>query len=89
MMSEKFYLKWNDFKDIRISAFGNLRNNVDFADVILACGDGQQVKAHKVLGGSEPFLSEHFEDDTTPSSAYFHARIEIRRSCRYCYYLYC
>ena len=45
MMSENFYLKWNDFKDIRISAFGNLRNNVDFADVILACGDGQQEKS--------------------------------------------
>ena len=84
MMSEKLCLKWNDFKEIRISDFGNHRNNVDFADVILACEDGQQVKAHKVLGGSEPFLTEHSEDDTSPSSACLHARIEIRRSCRYC-----
>ena len=57
MMSEKLCLQWNDFKDIRNSAFGNLRNEVDFADVTLACEEGQQVKAHKViLASASPFF---------------------------------
>ena len=58
MMSEKkLCLKWNDFKDIRNSTFENLRNYVDFADVTLACEEGQQVKAHKViLAAASPFF---------------------------------
>ena len=46
-MSEKLCFQWNDFKDIKDSAFVSLRNDVDFADVTLACEDGHQVKAHK------------------------------------------
>ena len=36
-MAEKLYLQWNDFKDNVNSAFGNLREDEDFADVTLAC----------------------------------------------------
>ena len=58
-MSEKLCLQWNDFQDnIRI-AFGNLREDNDFADVTLACEDGQQVEAHKViLAASSPFFQK-------------------------------
>ena len=39
------------------SAFGNLREDKDFADVTLACEDGQQIEAHKViLAASSPFF---------------------------------
>ena len=31
------------------SAFENLSDNNDFADVTLACEDGQRVEAHKVM----------------------------------------
>ena len=31
------------------SAFENLSDNNDFADVTLACEDGQRVEAHKVI----------------------------------------
>ena len=41
MMSEKLCLQWNNFKDIKNSAFGNLSNNVDFADVTLTCGKSE------------------------------------------------
>ena len=41
-MSEKLCLQWNDFQDNIKSAFGNLREDNDFADVTLACEDGQQ-----------------------------------------------
>ena len=36
---EKLCLQWNDFKDNAISAFGGLREDLDFADVTLACED--------------------------------------------------
>ena len=56
-MSEKLCLQWNDFKVNVASAFGNLRENNDFSDVTLACEDGEQVEAHKViLAASSPFF---------------------------------
>ena len=54
-MSEKLCLQWNDFKENVVNAFGNLREDNNFADVTLACEDGQQVEAHKViLAASSP-----------------------------------
>merc|ERR1712129_594572 len=50
-------LKWNDFQKNALSAFGTLRDDLEFADVTLACEDGQQVEAHKViLASSSPFF---------------------------------
>ena len=58
-MSEKLCLQWNDFQDNVKIAFGNLREDNDFADVTLACEDGQQVEAHKViLAASSPFFQK-------------------------------
>ena len=58
-MSEKLCLQWNDFQENIKSAFGNLREDNDFADVTLACEDGQQVEAHKViLAASSPFFQK-------------------------------
>ena len=56
-MSEKLCLQWNDFQDNIKGAFKNLRKENDFANVTLACEDGQQVEAHKViLAASSPFF---------------------------------
>ena len=48
-MTEKLCLKWNDFQENTNAAFGSLRNDNDFSDITLACEDGQQVEAHKVI----------------------------------------
>ena len=48
-MAEKLCLKWNDFQENINSAFGRLRKDDDFTDVTLACEDGQQLEAHKVI----------------------------------------
>ena len=54
---EKLCLQWNDFCDNISSAFGDLRDDKEFTDVTLACEDGQQVEAHKVvLISSSPFF---------------------------------
>jgi hypothetical protein len=56
-MTEKFCLKWNDFQANISTTFGSLREDRDFSDVTLACEDGQQVEAHRViLAASSPFF---------------------------------
>ena len=58
-MSEKLCLQWNDFKANISSAFGRLRDDKKFTDVTLACEDGQQMEAHKViLAASSPFFEK-------------------------------
>ena len=66
-MSEKLCLQWNDFKANVNSAFGRLRDDKEFIDVTLACEDGQQVQAHKVvLIASSPFLLNLFKKNKHP-----------------------
>ena len=56
-MSEKLCLQWNDFQDNINTAFGKLKGDDEFSDVSLACEDGQQFEAHKViLISSSPFF---------------------------------
>ena len=55
--SEKFCLQWNGFQENVNTAFAALRKDNDFTDVTLACQDGHQVEAHKViLAASSPFF---------------------------------
>ena len=49
MSSEKLCLKWNDFQENFLSGFKDLRSDEEFTDVTLACEDGQQIGAHKVV----------------------------------------
>ena len=66
-MSEKLCLKWNDYQDNVNSAFGSLREDNDFADVTLACEDGQQIDAHKViLAASSPFFQNLLKKNKHP-----------------------
>ena len=58
-MSEKLCLQWNDFQENIRNVFKNLRESNDFTDVTLACEDGQQVEAHKlILAGSSPLFQK-------------------------------
>ena len=66
-MSEKLCLQWNDFKANTNSAFGRLRDDKGFSDVTLACGDGQQMEAHKViLAASSPFFEKILQKNKHP-----------------------
>ena len=48
-------------------SFRNLRKDNNFADVTLACEDGQQVEAHKViLAASSPFFQKLFARNKHP-----------------------
>jgi len=46
--SEKFCLRWNDFETNISEGFRELREEKDFFDVTLACGDNQ-IQAHRVI----------------------------------------
>ena len=48
----------DDITNIRVgAAFGSLRTDNDLSDVTLACEDGQQIEAHKViLSVSSPII---------------------------------
>ena len=48
-----------------MSAFGSFRKDKDFADVTLACEDGNQMEAHKViLAASSPFFQNLLKRNT-------------------------
>ena len=60
-------LQWKDFKENAVGAFGILREDADFADVTLACEDGKQVEAHKViLASSSPFFQNLLKRNRHP-----------------------
>ena len=81
MMAEKLCLQWNDFKETITASFGSLREDKDFADVTLACEDGKQMEAHKViLASSSPVFEKNLEKKQTRPSITLHERDEIKRS---------
>ena len=66
-MPDKLSLQWTDFKKNVNSAFGRLRDDKEFSDVTLACEDGQQLEAHKViLATSSPFFEKIFKRNRHP-----------------------
>ena len=42
-------MKWNDFQENISTGFKELRSDKELTDVTLACEDGQQIEAHKVV----------------------------------------
>ena len=64
---EKLCLQWNDFQQNLTSAFKDLREDKEFTDVTLACADGQQLEAHKVvLISSSPFFKSLLQRNKHP-----------------------
>ena len=88
-MSEKLCLQWNDFQDNIKIAFGNLREDNDFADVTLACEDGQQVEAHKViLAASSPFFQNLLKTNQHPHPLIFMRNVSFENLGAIIDYLY-
>ena len=65
--SEKLCLQWNDFKENVVISFAELRAHNDLTDITLACEDGKQVEAHKVvLASSSPFFRDLLKKNSHP-----------------------
>ena len=59
MTEEKMNLSWNKFNEITVTAFKHLGRSKDFADVTLACEDGETVQAHRaILSSCSPVLAK-------------------------------
>ena len=67
MMSQKLCVQWDAFKEDLNSTFQRLRADKEFTDVTLACEDGQQMEAHKViLAASSAFFEKILLDRKHP-----------------------
>ena len=89
-MSEKLCLQWNDFKDNVNTAFASLREDCDFADVTLACEDGQQIEAHKViLAASSPFFQKLLRRNKHPHPLIYMRGIKSEDLAAIVDFLYC
>ena len=89
-MSEKLCLQWNDFKENATSAFGILREDNDFADVTLACEDGKQFEAHKViLASSSPYFQNILRRNKHPHPLIFMRGLKTEDLVAILDFLYC
>ena len=89
-MSEKLCLQWNDFQENVNSAFGSLREDNEFADVTLACEDGQQIEAHKViLAASSPFFQSLLKRNRHPHPLIYMRGIKSENLLAIVDFLYC
>ena len=89
-MSEKLCLKWNDFQENVNTAFGNLREGGDFADVTLACEDGQQIEAHKfILAASSPFFQNLLQRNKHPHPLFYMRGVKSEDLLAIVDFLYC
>ena len=89
-MAEKLCVQWNDFRDNVNCALKNLREDPDFADVTLACEDGQQVEAHKViLAASSPFFQKLLGRNKHPHPLIYMRRMKSDDLLAIVDFLYC
>ena len=90
MASEKFCLKWNDFQNSVTASFENLKSDTDFTDVTLACEDGQQIEAHKViLASSSPFFQNLLKKNKHPHPLIFMRGVKHEELAAIVDFLYC
>ena len=89
-MTEKLCLNWNDFQENVNAAFPNLREDREFADVTLACEDGQQIEAHKViLAASSPFFQKLLRRNKHPHPLIYLRGIKSENLVAMVDFLYC
>jgi len=67
MTSEKFCLQWKEFQENVRHSYKDVRRTGEFSDVTLACEDGQQIRAHKViLSASSTFFRDLLSTNDHP-----------------------
>ena len=66
--SEKFCIKWNDFRNYVSSSFQNMQQYTDFTDVTLVGDDNKRILAHKfVLASSSPIFYNLLKTNQHPN----------------------
>ena len=76
-MSETFCLQWNEFKPNAFSMLSSARENKEYVDLTLACEDGQQMEAHRViLASSSPFFENILQKNKHPHPLIYFANFK-------------
>ena len=89
-MPQKLCLQWNDFQENVKVAFGNLRSDKSFTDVTLACEDGQQLEAHRViLAASSPFFQKLLQTTKHPNPLIYMRGVRFEDLLAIIDFLYC
>ena len=87
---EKLCLQWNDFQETILSSFKDLRQDKDFTDVTLACEDGQQVEAHKiVLTSLSPFFKSILSQNKHQRPIFYMRGVNLEQLVAMLDFLYC
>ena len=87
---EQLCLQWNDFQETILSSFKDLRQDKDFTDVTLACEDGQQVEAHKiVLTSLSPFFKSIFSRNNHQRPIFYMRGVKLEQLLAILDFLYC
>ena len=90
IMEEKLCVKWNDFHENINSSFASIRKDFEFSDVTLACEDGQQVEAHRViLAASSPFFQRLFRKNKHPHPLLYMRDVAFQDLVAIVDFLYC
>ena len=83
-------MQWNDFKENITTSFKELREDREFTDVTLACEDGEQIEAHKVvLVSSSPFFLELLKKCRHPHPLLYMRGFQSEDLIRILDFLYC
>ena len=68
MSAGTFRLHWGEFQENQREALEQLKASSDFSDITLACGDGQEIKAHKfILSSTSEFFHSILKRHNHPS----------------------
>ena len=89
-MSEKLCLQWDDFGINIRKSVESLRTTTDFADVTLACEDGHQIEAHKIiLAASSQFFQNILKTNKHSHPLIFMRGVKSEELNAIIDYLYC
>ena len=71
-MSKKMGLQWSEFKENANTLIENLRDDSDFTYITLACEDGKQIDAHRVIqAASSPIFKSLLAKQDHPNPLIF------------------
>jgi len=70
--SEKLFMQWSHFQSYISQSFQDMRNGEELFDVTLACDDGKQLNAHKViLSACSPIFRQMLSKSKHPQPLIF------------------
>ena len=66
-MADRLHIQWNGFAENVHSAFGKLRQEMEFTDVTLVCEDGEKIDSHKIiLSAASPLFEKMLRSNKHP-----------------------